>query len=308
MCRHSNQLIEKELSEIIKAMIQLLQMPNKVNDKDYITIRVLSLKVICKLWQDMQINEIRNVIVSLHDLVKYGLSESEFIQIKPILVEALAGLGEIPLPEDKGDPATTALWGLYHVILRERHWAIAHLALASFGYFAAHTSWNELWRFVPPDAALAYDAETGKTAEEDCFMSSLRQFLEKEVAISAPTSRNSFNVLQLEGKLLETSLLGFMQSEVTLDEPEPQECTLEDHMDPDVSMECVDTQLPSEIEQAMKMLQGGLSLLKEKLSGWFRETGQSLERQHHMDDQLSLLADIIAQVDQDVSQYNTEGH
>jgi hypothetical protein len=254
----------------------------------------------------MQISEIRDVIISLHHLVKHRLSETELIQIKPMLVEALAGLGKVPLPEDKRDPASTALWELYHLTLKERHWAVAHLALASFGYFAAHTSWNELWRFVPPDAALAYDAETGKIAEEDCFMSSLRRFLEKEVTVSVPLSRDNFTALQLEGELLEASLFKRMQAEVK-DEPEPQECALEDPVDPDVSMEFVDTQLSLEIDQAMKMLQGGLSLLKEKLSGWLKERGHSTEQQHHMDDQLSLLTDIIAQLDQNVSQYNSEG-
>ena len=248
----------------------------------------------------MQINDIRNIIISLHRIVKDRFSEFELMQIKPILVEVLAGLGEAPLTEDKRDPASTALWELYHEILRERHWAIAHLALASFGYFAAHTSWNELWRFVPPDAALAYDAETGLIAEEDCFMSSLRQFLEKEVTVSAPMSRDSFNALQLEGQLLEISLLSLMQTEIKLDGPESQEYTLENPMDLDVSMESVDTELLSEIEKAMKMLQGGLSLLKEKLPGWLKDRGHSIEQQHHIDDQLSLLTDIIAQVDQDV--------
>nr|GEV37116.1 hypothetical protein [Tanacetum cinerariifolium] len=45
--------------------------------------------------------------------------------------------------------------------------ALAHLAMTAFGYFSARTSCKELWRFVPPDAALSFDLESGVDVNDE---------------------------------------------------------------------------------------------------------------------------------------------
>jgi hypothetical protein len=65
------------------------------------------------------------------------------------------------------------------MLLKERHWALAHLSMTAFWYFSARTSCNELWRFVPPDAALLFDLESGVDVNDERFMSEFKVFFEK---------------------------------------------------------------------------------------------------------------------------------
>ncbi|MCO5593994.1 hypothetical protein L7F22_048013 [Adiantum nelumboides] len=285
----------ENLHDLIKMIVDLLQVCHRKSDCG---IKSQSLKYLSGIWQKMQPEEIRSVIVPLRNLiVTKNFSESEELQIKLSLAEALAGLGEVSMSEDETDPTNCALWELYHVILRERHWAYAHLALASFGYFVAHTSWNELWRFVPSDAALAYDGENVSLAKESIFMTSLRRFLEKEV-VCTTSSKSDVKTVQPEGELLETSMLEFYQvadKSRTMESQGMVDCC-DMNVDSGVHADPIESSLPPEISNAMSMLQEGLLLLKEKLPTWFKESGQNSEQQQHMHDQLSLLADVIAQL------------
>ena len=82
----------------------------------------------------------------------------------------LRALGDMEMSEMDESPKTHAMWELFHMLFRERHWALVHLALASFGYFAARTSCNQLWQFVPQDAALSFDLVSGNEIDKDRFM------------------------------------------------------------------------------------------------------------------------------------------
>ncbi|MCO5568443.1 hypothetical protein L7F22_022142 [Adiantum nelumboides] len=285
----------ENLHDLIKMIVDLLQVCHRKSDCG---IKSQSLKYLSGIWQKMQPEEIQSVIVPLRNLiVTKNFSESEELQIKLSLAEALAGLGEVSMPEDETDPTNCALWELYHVILRERHWAYAHLALASFGYFVAHTSWNELWRFVPSDAALAHDGENVSLAKESIFMTSLRRFLEKEV-VCTTSSKSDEKTVQQEGELLETSMLEFYQvadKSHTMEAQGMVDCC-DMNVDSGVHTDPIESSLPPEISNAMSMLREGLLLLKEKLPTWFKESGQNSEQQQHMHEQLSLLVDVIAQL------------
>jgi 5'-3' exoribonuclease 2 len=70
-------------------------------------------------------------------------------------------------------------WDLYHLLLKERHWALIHLVMDSFRYFAARTSFTQLWKFVPRDAALSYNASTGTSIEENGFVLELKAYLQR---------------------------------------------------------------------------------------------------------------------------------
>ncbi|KAK8935331.1 hypothetical protein KSP39_PZI013089 [Platanthera zijinensis] len=111
-------------------------------------------------------------------------------QCLPHLATFLAGLSHIQIAEDDKCPISAAILELYHSLLRERHWALIHLALSAFGYFAARTPCTQLWRFVPHDAALSFDSATGSEANYDNFMTELKGFLEKEGALcEAPSCK-----------------------------------------------------------------------------------------------------------------------
>ncbi|KAG0452896.1 hypothetical protein HPP92_025560 [Vanilla planifolia] len=116
----------------------------------------------------------------------------------------LASLCHMQLPEDAGNPLYNAIWDLYHLLLRERHWAFVHLAISAFGYFAARTSCTQLWRFVPSDAALSFDVSTGNEAKYDSFMAELKVFLEKEAALrDASTCKEQLSHLFKDGMVLD---------------------------------------------------------------------------------------------------------
>ncbi|KAF3784512.1 Formin-like protein 5, partial [Nymphaea thermarum] len=59
--------------------------------------------------------------------------------------------------------------------VRERHWALPHLALSALGYVSAQTSCNQLWRFVLQDAALSFVKDIGMRAPKERFMSEFKK-------------------------------------------------------------------------------------------------------------------------------------
>lgn len=107
-------------------------------------------------------------------------------RLQPALADLLAALAGVPMPEP--GPELQALVELYHALLRERHWALAHVALSSFSHFAAASPYTDLWRLVPTDAVagrfegrLAGDALSDSGQELDGFMRALQAFLERSV-------------------------------------------------------------------------------------------------------------------------------
>ncbi|BFI25790.1 hypothetical protein MPTK2_1g24360 [Marchantia polymorpha subsp. ruderalis] len=123
-------------------------------------------------------------------------------ELKQALPEFLANLSDIVMTEEEENPAMRALWGLFHLVLKETHWALVHMGLASFSHYAANTSCQELWRFVPHDAALARKAR-GDDVTGDVFMSALKSFIEKEGAEnSLAPSDEEVQLLRSEGALL----------------------------------------------------------------------------------------------------------
>lgn len=119
--------------------------------------------------------EMGRVILQLQSLFisKSAVTDSGLSKCKPNLAAFVAGLGHIQFHEetDNNKSKVSASWELFHMLLKERHWALAHLSMTAFGYFSAHTSCNELWRFVPPDAALSFDLESGVDVNDERFMS-----------------------------------------------------------------------------------------------------------------------------------------
>ncbi|GKC45705.1 RNA polymerase II assembly factor like protein [Tanacetum coccineum] len=55
----------------------------------------------------------------------------------PNLAAFVAGLGHIQFEKTDNNSKVSASWELFHMLLKERHWALAHLAMTAFGYFSA---------------------------------------------------------------------------------------------------------------------------------------------------------------------------
>ncbi|CAI0380436.1 unnamed protein product [Linum tenue] len=152
----------------------------------------VTLEIVSVMKHLYQSDEMEKVI-ELHGLFISGptASDSCLYQCKPHLALFMGGLGDVQMSESNDCTKTTAVWDLYHMLLKEQHWALVHLVIPSFGYFAAHTSCNQLWRFVPQNAALSYGVMSASEVSEQRFMSELKAFLEKEVAVLATVSASS---------------------------------------------------------------------------------------------------------------------
>ncbi|KAK9289292.1 hypothetical protein L1049_017768 [Liquidambar formosana] len=75
--------------------------------------------------------ELQNLFVS-----QQAASDTRLYQCKPDLAFFMAGLGHMEMAESITSAKSSAVWELYHMLLRERHWAFVHLAITAFGYFA----------------------------------------------------------------------------------------------------------------------------------------------------------------------------
>ncbi|GJN09108.1 hypothetical protein PR202_ga27083 [Eleusine coracana subsp. coracana] len=141
-------------------------------------------------------------------------------QCKPSMASFMAILGHLNVTEDDANALCSAMWDLYHSLLKERHWPLIHLAMDSFGYFAARTSFTQLWKFVPGDAALSYNASTGTSIDENGFMLELRAYLQKEVALHTDrwSAEEQICFLVSEGRALKKLVEAY--SEIPVVEPE----------------------------------------------------------------------------------------
>ncbi|KAK3021128.1 hypothetical protein RJ639_045901 [Escallonia herrerae] len=214
-------------------------------------------------------DDMEAVILELQNLFILGLasSDTKLYQCKPNLACFMAGLGHIEFAVSDNSVESSAVWELYHMLLRECHWALVHLAITAFGYFAERTTCNDLWRFVPPDAALSFDLESGNEADEERFMSELKVFLEKEMASLGTTDlSDQAGLLVKEGQLLKE-----MIQKVSKMEPEAMICE---------AMETDDEQqankrrkLPEGISKGVELLRSGLKALQHMAVVEMRESG-----------------------------------
>ncbi|XP_026401038.1 uncharacterized protein LOC113296893 isoform X1 [Papaver somniferum] len=247
-------------------------------------------------------NQMKEFIVELHSLfvstrgagsaavaslLEDGNTSGCLYRCKPNLSLLMAGLGDIEIVESEDSKTSTALWELYHMLLREGHWAFSHLAITGFGHFAAHTSCNQLWRFVPQEAALSFDIETGNEKDEDRFMFELKAFLEKEVALLViePCTVEQLAMLLKEGLVLKEAVRRIVL------------CNIEREEDTKIMMEIdnADTggeklastkkrkllSLPDEIGEGMALLQRGLKFMGDGLALWQQQQQHISTMNHH---------------------------
>ncbi|KAL6571333.1 hypothetical protein OROHE_002976 [Orobanche hederae] len=236
-------------------------------------------------------DEMEKVILELQNLFisKPALSDSQLLICKPNLAYFLAGLGHMEFPDSDDSARSSAAWELYHMLLRERHWALAHLSITAFGYFAARTSCNQLWRFVPQDAALSFDLESGKEADGERFMSELKSVLDKEMACPAiQATPNQVAMLVGEGLALKENARNNAEHD--------PEAALSDMMDIDVEKQqpSKKRKFPDGISRGVELLQNGLKIMVDGLSQWQHNQHESTEVREELRSHFSRLEDVIA--------------
>ncbi|CAA0835752.1 Unknown protein [Striga hermonthica] len=180
----------KTLKFLVSMIHKYKTSPDNASKNQYRMLLGELLGIISNLKHLYSSDEMDKVIVELQKLFISSpatQSDSHLLMCKPNLSHFMAGLGHADLPDGDDCARSSAAWELYHMLLRERHWALVHLSVSAFGYFAARTSCNQLWRFVPHDAALSFDLDSGKEADEERFMSELKVVLEKDVAACQAT-------------------------------------------------------------------------------------------------------------------------
>ncbi|XP_020093528.1 uncharacterized protein LOC109713754 isoform X2 [Ananas comosus] len=232
-------------------------------------------------------NEMENLILDLHALfVKDSPNSNSLLhQCKPSLASFMAGLSHVEITESEGDMLCSAIWDLYHLLLRERHWALIHLAINSFGYFAARTSCTQLWRFVPDDAALSYDMDMGMNSDENRFMSELRVFLEKEVALNdLNLSREQLDFLIKEGAELKR-LVKQINTISQITGTEKMEICEESNL------KKKKRKVPDGICEGVVLLQSGLKVMRNALV-----QAEPSELQNEFSSQISSLEDLISHI------------
>ncbi|XP_038877564.1 uncharacterized protein LOC120069810 isoform X2 [Benincasa hispida] len=206
-------------------------------------------------------NEMEEVILELEKLFISGPTASDALlyECKPGLAPFLAGLAHIKMTETDDNAKSCAVWELYHMLFKERHWAFIHLGLTAFGYFAARTSCDELWRFVPQNAALSYDLESGKQVNEEGFMLEFKIFLEKEMALLTVTpSSEELALLMKEGLVLKDMLNTTLKLCGT-----GNRCK---SMEIDEGPSSRKRKLPEGISKGMELLKNGLKFMRQGLS------------------------------------------
>lgn len=227
------------------------------------------------------------VILELQNLFVSRLTASDawLFQCKPNLAFFMAGLGHMDIAESDNSAKSSAVWELYHVMLSERHWAFVHLAITAFGYFAARTSCNQLWRFVPKNATLSLDLVSGNETDEERFMSELKAFLEKEMALLILTpSSKQLELLVKEGLVLKEKV----QKISNLD-PQPMECEIMEMKNDNQANKR--RKLPDGISKGVELLQSGLKVIGDGLSMW--QKNDSTELQDKFLAHFSCLEDLI---------------
>lgn len=245
------------------------------------------------LKQNVHPKTLQNLLVKVEELVK-SASQNDSVALKSSLAEFLSSLSAFEFTEEVGNPASEALWYLYHTVLREQHWALVHSGLTSFGHFAEQTPCNELWRFVPSDPGLASDVHESSQSGSDVFMSLLKSFLEKETLCASLTvSDTDIDLLHEEAKKQRSSYFQALLQRVR-EIPEEKTIVIDlDSMDvdtrPSKTFGLKDTSKPDEVKTAILMLQEGFSILSNMSSEWLSRSDVKLDEWRSVISQLAIV-------------------
>ncbi|EOA39578.1 hypothetical protein CARUB_v10008197mg [Capsella rubella] len=275
--------IDAKTLNFIVALIQKYRSSRDETTKDhYSDILSETLSIISRNEQLFTCQEMDNVLTELQKLFNSETDNRHLHKSKPNLALFLSGLSRYEMSEIETCPKSRAVWELYHLLLRKRHWVLVHNAVTAFGHFCARTSCNQLWRFVPEDAALAFDIPFGKEAKTERFMSELKIFLEKEEALLSITpSEEELELLSKEG----TKVKATVQKLVEGRRQRPMEVEKRRNKK---------RKLPEGICRGMELLQNGVKRINEGLSELRSDENRSEEFQKSLLNQFSCLEDLVS--------------
>ncbi|XP_010457522.1 PREDICTED: uncharacterized protein LOC104738990 [Camelina sativa] len=275
--------IDAKTLNFIVAVIQKYRNSKDDTRKDhYSEILSGTLSIISRNEQLYTCQEMNNVITELQKLFISEADSRHLHKSKPNLALFLSGLSKYEMSETETCPKSRAVWELYHMLLRKRHWALVHNAVTAFGYFCARTSCNQLWRFVPEDAALAFDIPSGKEAKTERFMSELKMFLEKEQALLSVTpSEEEVELLLKEGNEVKATVQKFVEGRC--------QRSIEVEKRPNKKRK-----LPEGICRGVELLQNGVKRINEGLSELRSDEHGNEEFQKSLLNQFSCLEDLVS--------------
>lgn len=239
------------------------------------------LHIISNLRHLYSSNGIEQAILEIENTFVSGptASDSCLYKCRPYLAQFMAGLIHTELSEtDDDDSKNCAVLNLFQMLLKEKHWAFIHLALTAFGYFATHTKYNKLWRFVPPDAALSYDLISGAESDQDRFTEEIKAFLNKEMALvsSTPTT-DQLELLVREGLVLKQmvhkipNIVGVEEIKCDRMEVDDDVSDDDDVKDDDEDAKCSNSKrrkLGDGIVNGVELLKSALKIIGDGLSQW----------------------------------------
>ncbi|RLN42785.1 uncharacterized protein C2845_PM01G02820 [Panicum miliaceum] len=153
-------------------------------------------------------------------------------------------------------------------------------SMASFMAILGHLN---LWKFIPGDAALSYNASTGTSVDENGFMLELRAYLQKEAALHTDRwSEEQFQLLVSEGRALKKLVEAYSEIPV-VSEPEKVVITKDSSTKK--------RKVPDDICEGMVLLQNGLKAMR----GAFAEADFA-ELKDRFTAHLSRLEDAVSQI------------
>ncbi|CAN8295604.1 unnamed protein product [Cochlearia groenlandica] len=285
------QILRMSISEIdsrtLKFVIDLIHKFRNSKDETtrdhYSEILSETLSIISRSDKLYTCHEMDNVITELHKLFISDTDHHHHLQkSNPNLALFLSGLSRYKMSENGTCPKSQAAWELFHMLLRKRHWALAHHAVTAFGHFCARTSCNNLWRFVPEDAALAFDVAYGKEAKTERFMSELKTFLEKEQALLSITpSEEELELLSKEGAKVKATVQKLVEGR--------NKRSMEAEKQPSKRRK-----LPEGICRGVELLQSGMKRINEGLTELRSDEIESEEFQKSLQNQFSCLEDLVS--------------
>ncbi|MED6132192.1 hypothetical protein PIB30_016832 [Stylosanthes scabra] len=162
----------------------------------------------------------------------------------------------------------------------------------SFGYFAARTRCNQLWRFVPEDAALSYDIVSGVEANKERFMAAFRTFLNKETAlVTVAPCPDQLELLVREGLVLKQMI---RKLSVIAEERQRFESMEID----DKNQSNKKRKLPNGISRGVELLKCGLKILGDGLSQWQPNQFDTNELHVKYMTQISQLEEVITHIEE----------
>ncbi|KAL8217323.1 hypothetical protein R6Q57_024160 [Mikania cordata] len=267
----------------IKLLISMIHKYDNTSDnaKDrYLELLSETLGIISSIKHLYISDEMGKLILVLQNI--FISKSAELTKCKPNLAAFVAGLGDLEFEETDNNVTVSASWKLFHMLLQERHWALAHLAITAFGYFSARTSCKELWRFVPENAALSFDLDSGKDANEERFMSEFKVFLDKEAAnVETSPGENEVALLMKEGLILKQMVVKMITDTMKVDE------TILDKK----------RKFPDGISEGVSLLQNGLRAIANGITLWKQNrldyadiNGEFLTHFSHLEDAVEHMA------------------